>query len=306
MYPSYIELYENNELSVRLERAFGLLESCRLCPRKCGINRLKNETGICGTGRKAKIASYNSHFGEESPLVGRHGSGTIFFGSCNLLCSFCQNYDISHIDHGIEVDTENLASMMIQLEKRGCHNINFVTPTHVVPQIIGALILAVEHGMRLPLVYNSSGYDSIETLMLLDGIFDIYMPDFKFWNNKWAERYCRAPNYREFAMKAIREMHRQVGDLIIDENGIAVKGLIIRHLVLPNNICGTADVLNFISREISPQTYTNVMDQYRPCGTAGADEFINRRITAQEYKKALNTAKTAGLTRLDAVNTGTG
>jgi len=300
MYPSYLKLYENNVLHSRLENALRLLESCHLCPRKCGINRLKNETGFCSTGRKAKIASFNSHFGEESPLVGAHGSGTIFFGSCNLLCSFCQNYDISHLDHGVEVGPEEIAHMMIQLANRGCHNINFVTPTHVVPQIIEALIPAIEQGLNIPLVYNSSGYDNKETLLLLDKIFDIYMPDFKFWDNKWAERYCNAPDYREYALEAIKEMHRQAGDLIVDDNGIAVKGLIVRHLVMPNNICGTEKILNFISKDLSPETYINIMDQYRPCGTAKMDGLIDRQITAHEYQDALNAAKNAGLTRLDS------
>jgi putative pyruvate formate lyase activating enzyme len=275
------------------------MEPCHICPRACAVNRLEGETGFCKTGSKAKVASYNAHFGEESPLVGRYGSGTIFLSSCNLLCSFCQNYDISHLAEGIEVEPEHMASMMLNLAEQGCHNINFVTPTHAVPQILEALILAVEHGLEVPLVYNSSGYDRRETLELLDGIFDIYMPDFKFWDGKWAERFCHAPDYRDVAVQAVKEMHRQVGDLVIDDEGIAVKGLLVRHLVMPNNVAGTDEIMKFFAQQISPNTYINVMDQYRPCGSAHEDEFIDRRLTAREYRDAVNAAKNAGLTRLD-------
>jgi putative pyruvate formate lyase activating enzyme len=300
MEPSYLKLYSDGELSTRLEKALGLTESCRLCPRSCGVNRLEGEAGYCKTGRKAKVASYNAHFGEEDPLVGRHGSGTIFFSSCNLLCSFCQNFDISHMAEGVEVEAKHISAMMIQLSERGCHNINFVTPSHVVPQIIEALILAIEQGLKVPLVYNSGGYDRKETLELLVGIFDIYMPDLKFWDNKWADRFCKAPDYGEIAMEAIKEMHRQVGDLLIDDEGIALQGLLVRHLVMPNNVAETEKFMEFLGNEISQNTYVNVMDQYRPCGTADQDEFINRRLTAQEYKDAVNAARKAGLTRLDS------
>jgi putative pyruvate formate lyase activating enzyme len=263
------------------------------------VNRLEGEIGYCRTGRKAKVASFNAHFGEEGPLVGRYGSGTIFISSCNLLCIFCQNYDISHQAEGTLIEPEQVAAMMLHLAERGCHNINFVTPTHVVPQIIEALALAIEQGLRVPLVYNSGGYDSKETLKLLDGIFDIYMPDFKFWEGKWADRFCNAPDYREMAAEAIKEMHRQVGDLILDEEGIAVKGLLVRHLVMPGEVAGTRQIMEFLAKEISPNTYVNVMDQYRPCGSADKDEFINRRLTSREYKDAVDAAKKAGLTRLD-------
>lgn len=300
MKPSYLKLYGSGELSSRLKKALSLLEACCLCPRACGVNRLNDERGFCNTGRKAKVASYNAHFGEEAPLVGRYGSGTIFVSSCNLLCSFCQNYDISHLAEGVEVEPEHLATMMIHLAERGCHNINFVTPSHVVPQIIEALILAVEQGLRVPLVYNSGGYDRKETLELLGGIFDIYMPDFKFWNDQWAERFCKAPDYREVAVEAIKEMHRQVGDLIINDDGIALKGLLVRHLVMPQHVSGSEKIMEFLAREVSPNTYINVMDQYRPCGTAHEDEFISRRLTAQEYKDAVDAARKAGLTRLDS------
>lgn len=299
MEPSYLKLYRNGELSARLEKAIDMMEACHLCPRACGVNRLEGETGYCRTGRKARVASFNAHFGEEGPLVGRYGSGTIFLSSCNLLCSFCQNYDISHLAEGTEVEPEQVAAMMLHLAERGCHNINFVTPSHVVPQIIEALVLAIEQGLEVPLVYNSGGYDDKETLQLLDGIFDIYMPDFKFWDGKWAERFCNAPDYREIAMDAIREMHRQVGDLVMDNEGIAVKGLLVRHLIMPRQVAGTGKVMEFLAKEISQHTYINVMDQYRPCGSADQDEFINRRLTSQEYRNAVDAATKAGLTRLD-------
>lgn len=297
--PSYLGLYSEGLLKERIKKAFAVLESCRLCPRNCGVNRLDGELGFCETGRKAGVASYNAHFGEESPLVGRSGSGTIFLSSCNLLCSFCQNFEISHGKEGAEVGPEQMALMMVQLSEAGCHNINFVTPSHVVPQILEALPSAIERGLRVPLVYNSSGYDSRETLELLDGIFDIYMPDFKFWDSRWAERYCRAPDYREAASAALREMHRQVGDLAMDERGIAYRGLLVRHLVMPNRVAGTEEIMEFLAREISPDTYVNVMDQYRPCGSACGDEFINRRLHSKEYRDAVNAANKAGIERLD-------
>lgn len=299
MGPSYLKLHRNGELSIRLEEALSLMESCHLCPRACGVNRLEGETGYCRTGRKARVASYNAHFGEEAPLVGRHGSGTVFSSSCNLLCSFCQNYDISHTAEGVEVEPSHMAAMMIHLAERGCHNINFVTPSHVVPQIIEALLLAIDKGLRVPLVYNSGGYDCKETLELLDGIFDIYMPDFKFWDTRWADRFCSAPDYSDTAKQAIKEMHGQVGDLIIDDEGVALRGLLVRHLVMPNQVAGSERIMEFLASAISPHTYVNVMDQYRPCGSAGNDEFINRRLTTQEYRDAVDAAKKAGLTRLD-------
>jgi len=299
MEPSYLRLYREGELKERIKKALALLQACSLCPRQCGVNRLEGEKGFCQTGRKARVASYSPHFGEEAPLVGRDGSGTIFISSCNLLCSFCQNYEISHLREGADVDPEQIAYMMTELAARGCHNINFVTPTHVVPQILEAMVPAIEKGLRVPLVYNSGGYDRKETLELLEGVFDIYMPDFKFWDSEWARRYCDAPDYREVATEAIREMHRQVGDLQMDENGIASRGLLVRHLVMPNQVAGTEEIMNFLAREISPNTYVNVMDQYRPCGEAHNDELINRRLTAQEFRDALSAARTAGLSRLD-------
>jgi putative pyruvate formate lyase activating enzyme len=302
MKPSYQELHRKGKLLKRVDDALRLLESCRLCPRECGVNRLANETGYCKTGRTARVASFNAHFGEESPLVGTHGSGTIFISSCNLLCSFCQNYEISHLMEGLETGPAQMAAMMIQLAEIGCHNINFVSPTHVVPQILEALVIAIDRGLDIPLVYNSGGYDKPETLAILDGIFDIYMPDFKFWDEKWSERYCHAPDYMERAMAAIREMHRQTGDLILDDNGIATKGLLIRHLVMPNNVAGTADIMDFIAKEISENSYVNVMDQYRPCGNARGDEFINRRLDSNEFKEAMDKAREVGLVRLDPID----
>ncbi|MCX7817009.1 MAG: radical SAM protein [Syntrophales bacterium] len=263
------------------------------------MNRIEGELGVCKTGRWAILSSYGPHFGEESPLVGRYGSGTIFFASCNLLCSFCQNYDISHLRYGDEVSPNDLATVIIRLQKMGCHNINFVTPTHVVPQILEALPIAIEAGLNIPLVYNCGGYETLLTLRLLDGVFDIYMPDFKFWNNEWAEKFCGVTDYRERAQEALLEMHRQVGDLIVDERGIAKRGLIIRHLVMPQNIAGTEEIVRFIATKISPHSYVNIMAQYRPCGRAVGDPFIGRRITPQEFADAIEKARRAGLYRLD-------
>jgi len=297
--PSYIQLHKGGQLRERAAQATELLRECSLCPRQCGVDRLNDERGFCHTGRRARVASFNAHFGEESPLVGRFGSGTIFFSFCNLLCSFCQNYEISHLGEGVEMEAKDLATIMIKLASSGCHNINLVTPTHVVPQILEALLLAVENGLNIPIVYNSSGYERVETLKLLNGIIDIYMPDFKFWDQKWAERYCNAPDYREMAVSALKEMHAQVGDLKIDHNGIAERGLLVRHLVMPNGIAGTREIMEFLSKEISDNTYVNIMDQYRPCGTAYQDEYLNNRISVEEYSMALKWAHNAGLKRLD-------
>ena len=297
-YPSYIALYESGELKRRIQQALEILKACRLCPRACGVDRIKGEKGYCNTGRYARVAGFNAHFGEEAPLVGKKGSGTIFLSSCNLLCTFCQNYDISHLNEGVEVRPEQMADIMLQLSSEGCHNINFVTPTHVVPQILEALVPAIEKGLRIPLVYNTGGYDSVETLALLDGIFDIYMPDFKFWDDGMAEQFCNVSDYREKAIAGLKEMHRQVGDLLV-ENGLAVRGLLVRHLVMPNQVAGTEHILRFLAKEISPKTYVNLMDQYRPCGSAGADALVDRTITAQEFHQALKRAEAEGLTRLD-------
>ncbi len=298
--PSYLDLYRTGVLEDRVEKALALMAPCRLCPRRCGVDRLKGETGYCRTGRDARVASYDAHFGEEDPLVGQRGSGTIFFSSCNLLCSFCQNFEISHLSEGIEVSPDQVAAMMIDLMERGCHNINLVTPTHVMPQILEALKIAIGQGLAVPIVYNTGGYERVEALRLLDGIVDIYMPDFKFWDESWAERFCHAPDYADMARAAIREMHRQVGDLALNSEGIAVRGLLVRHLVMPNGVAGTGDIMNFLAQEISPNTYVNVMDQYRPCGEAQADPTINRRLTSEEYRQAVAATKKAGLHHLDS------
>jgi putative pyruvate formate lyase activating enzyme len=300
MEPVYVKLFREGGLSERIDKVMALMESCSLCPRECGVNRLEGERGICKTGRRAIVSSYNAQFGEESPLVGRYGSGTIFMGGCNLLCNFCQNYEISHSKEGMEVEPEQTAAMMIHLAEKGCHNINFVTPTHVVPQLLESLAQAAEQGLSIPLVYNSSGYDKKETLALLDGIVDIYMPDFKFWDGRWAERYCEAPDYPERVKEALKEMHRQVGDLVMDDQGVAARGLLVRHLVMPGDVSGTEKVLEFIAHEMSPNTYVNVMDQYRPCGNARYDEYINRPLSSREFREAIEAARRAGLTRLDS------
>jgi len=284
-------------LKVRARQAVARLELCQICPRHCRVNRLKGERGFCRVGRLSRVASYTPHFGEEAPLVGRGGSGTIFFAGCNLSCVFCQNYDISQMDQGQDVPAEVLARMMLRLQDSGCHNINFVTPTHVVPQILEALVLAGEEGLNVPLVYNSGGYDSAETLRLLDGIFDIYMPDMKYGSDELAIKYSHAPKYTEYAKSAIREMHRQVGDLVMDEDGIAVRGLLVRHLVLPEGLAGTAEVVRFLSQEISKNTYLNVMAQYRPEYNACSFPELKRCVTLQEYSEAVRLALAAGLSR---------
>lgn len=300
-YPSYFSLAENGELKHRVEKAYELLKSCRLCPRKCGKNRTKGEKGFCKTGLQAVVSSHGPHFGEERPLSGRHGSGTIFFTYCNLGCVFCQNYEISHLGMGEMVTPEKLARIMLELEEIGCHNLNLVTPTHVVPQIIEALSLAVAEGFSLPLVYNCGGYESMETLKLLDGIVDIYMPDFKFWDEKTSERLASAPDYPQVAREAIREMYRQVGDLATNGAEIAKRGILVRHLVLPSGLAGTGRVAGFLSREISSNTYVNVMDQYRPCYRADRYPEISRPLREREFADAVELAVNAGLCRLDQV-----
>jgi putative pyruvate formate lyase activating enzyme len=299
--PSYLSLYQQGELSKRIEALWKKLECCDICPHKCSVNRLKDEKGLCQTGKKAKVSSFGPHFGEESPLVGRHGSGTIFLTHCNLYCIFCQNYDISHLGEGDLVDEEGIAEMMLSLQNMGCHNINFVTPTHVIPQIVKALSFAIEKGLTVPLVYNSGGYDSVSTLGLLEGIFDIYMPDFKYSNDKIAQRYCNAEDYSQMAKQAIKAMHQQVGDLILDEKGIAKRGLLIRHLVLPENLAGTFEVMKFIAEEISKNPYVNLMDQYRPCYKANDFPPLDRRITQDEFVQAIKIAHSFGIKRLDGL-----
>jgi putative pyruvate formate lyase activating enzyme len=297
--PSYIEAHRTGRLAESIRRSYQMLENCHVCPRECGVNRLRDEKGVCRTGRLAMVSSYSPHFGEEDPLVGTNGSGTIFITNCNLLCVFCQNWEISHLGEGSEVSSEALAHMMLQLQGLGCHNINFVTPTHVVPQILDALRHAIEGGLNVPLIYNTGGYDAVEALKLLEGIFDIYMPDFKFWDPEAARRYLKAPDYPEKAKEAIREMHRQVGDLTLDEKGIAMRGMLLRHLVMPGGLAGTREIMRFVSREISPDTYVNIMDQYHPCGNAAKYPPLDRRISRDEYEEALRAAREEGISRLD-------
>jgi putative pyruvate formate lyase activating enzyme len=296
---AYIKSFEKGLLQKKIQAAYKILNSCTLCPRQCRVNRISGETGICKTAKQAWVSSYNPHFGEEAPLVGTHGSGTIFFTHCNLMCLFCQNFDISHEGYGQEVSDKQLAAMMVALQQQGCHNINFVTPSHVVPQILSALEIAIQQGLSVPLVYNSGGYDLPATLRLLEGVFDIYMPDFKFWDAEVAETACQAKDYPQIARHALREMHRQVGDLKIDENGIAQKGLLIRHLVLPGGLAGTREIMRFIAREISTNSYVNIMSQYRPCGRAAEIKGLSSLLSKVDFQTALREAAAEGITRLD-------
>jgi putative pyruvate formate lyase activating enzyme len=296
---AYLKTHRQGLIQERVDKAISCLQDCTLCPRLCRVNRLDGEKGTCRAGRLPEVSSHSPHFGEERPLVGLHGSGTIFLTHCNLRCRFCQNYSISHLGEGREVTSERLARMMLELQNLGCHNINFVTPTHYVPQILEALPAAVEMGLRIPLVYNSSGYDSVATLQLLDGIFDIYMPDFKFARSGPADECCQAADYPEVVRAAIREMHRQVGDLVLDERGIARRGLLVRHLVLPEGLAGTTEVVRFLADEISSGTYLNIMDQYHPCGDIPPRSPLGRRISDDEYEEALELARKVGLARLD-------
>jgi putative pyruvate formate lyase activating enzyme len=297
--PSYLDLHERGILEERVAEARERMRSCRLCPRECRVNRLEDERGFCKTGRNSVVSSYSPHFGEEDPLVGTGGSGTIFFTHCNLLCLFCQNYEISHLGEGRELSVDRLARVMLHLQEQGCHNINFVSPSHVVPQILAALSLAIEGGLKIPLVYNTGGYDSLETLQLLEGVFDLYMPDLKFMDEEVSQRYCRARDYPERARAAIREMHRQVGDLALDDRSIARRGVLVRHLVLPGGLAGTREAMRFLAREVSPETYVNVMAQYHPCGEAMEHPPLDRRITHKEYEEALDIAREEGIRRLD-------
>ncbi len=299
-YPSYLTLYDNGELARRAKNAVEALSECRLCPRQCGADRIHGGQPLpyCQTSRIAVLSSAFAHHGEEACLSGINGSGTIFFCHCNLRCTFCQNFDISWQGRGWETTAGEIAGLMLDLQNQGCHNINFVTPTHVVPQILEALVLAAADGLHLPLVYNSGGYDSVDTLRMLDGVIDIYMPDFKFWDPAVSKQLANAENYGEIARAAIKEMHRQVGDLVLDERGIARRGLLVRHLVMPSGLAGTREVMHFLAQEISPETYVNVMAQYHPSGHAGRYPSINRRITGTEYAEAISIAREEGL-RLD-------
>jgi len=299
-HPAYLALLEDGELGRRAQVALDSLAQCTGCARRCNTDRLAaNPASCCRTGRYAQVSSCFPHLGEENCLRGWNGSGTIFFAHCNLGCVFCQNYDISHQGQGREVTSSELAAMMLSLQRQGCHNINFVTPSHVVPQILEALVLAAENGLRLPLVYNTGGYDSLDTLHLLDGVVDIYMPDFKFWDSTVAKELTHAEDYPEVARAALHEMHRQVGDLEIDEEGLARRGVLVRHLVMPHEQAGTQEIMTFLAEEISPDTYVNVMAQYHPSGTAQQHPDIARSTTLDEYHTALRLAREAGIHRLD-------
>jgi putative pyruvate formate lyase activating enzyme len=297
--PVYLETHRRGLLQAKIEAAYEILSQCNLCPRNCLVDRHHGELGLCRTGDKPVVSSYGPHFGEEDPLVGSQGSGTIFFTHCNLYCLFCQNYEISHGGEGEEISVEDLAAMMLNLQRRGCHNINFVSPSHQVYQILAALPMAIAGGLKVPLVYNTGGYDALETLRLLDGVVDIYMPDLKFWDPQVAGDLCSAEDYPEIARQAVKEMHRQVGDLATDDQGVARRGLLVRHLVLPDGLAGTREVMEFLAREVSPRTYVNVMGQYRPCGRAAEHPGLRKFLTALEHEQAQQTAREAGLTRLD-------
>ena len=295
--PVYLETYERGELEDRIETLMAILNECNLCPRACGVNRNRGETGYCQSDNHLTVSSVQPHFGEEDVLVGTHGSGTIFLTNCNLGCVYCQNYDISHLGQGQRMTGEELARSMLRLQRIGCHNVNFVTPTHFTPQIVKALKIAIENGLHIPLVYNCGGYESKSTIALLNGIVDIYMPDIKYGDEESARKYSNAPDYFAVCKEAVKEMHRQVGDLTVDERGIAVRGLLIRHLVLPNDLAGSAKVFEFIATEISEESYVNIMLQYRPMYKAYEYEELNRGLKMSEYRAALDSAKKWGLHR---------
>jgi len=299
--PAYLKL-PPGELQRRAERGLRALADCILCPRNCHVNRPENKQAVCKTGRYAIVSSYAPHHGEEDCLRGRRGSGTIFFAHCSLRCVFCQNFEISWLGEGAATAPGDLAAMMLQLQACGCHNINLVTPEHVAPQILEALVIAVHSGLTLPLVYNSGGYDALESLALLDGVVDIYMPDFKMWDPEAARRYLKAPDYPEVARQALKEMQRQVGPLVMDEGGIAQRGVLLRHLVMPGDAAGTREVTQWIAAELGPDTYVNVMPQYHPAGRVSHKEYaeIGRAISADEFRQAVRQARAAGLCRLDA------
>jgi len=300
--PAYVKTYEEGRLREKAEEALELLRSCHVCPRDCKVNRLENKTGVCKSGRLARVTSAFTHFGEEDCLRGWNGSGTIFFAWCNLRCVFCQNFETSQQGDGTEVTASQLATIMLQLQSVGCHNINFVTPEHVVPQILEALLIAINRGLRLPLVYNTSSYDSMESIRLMDGVVDIYMPDFKLWDSQRSLRYLLARDYPEAARRVVKAMHDQVGELRVDENGLALRGVIVRHLVMPGLLDDTGEIVRWLAGELSPDTYVNVMDQYYPAWKAKTEakfSDINRGIRESEFEQALAYARQAGLWRLD-------
>ncbi|NWF91428.1 MAG: radical SAM protein [Syntrophaceae bacterium] len=303
--PAYEKLETEKKLAQRIEQAYAIFENCQLCPRRCGVNRKKGERGFCRAPLKAVVFSYHPHFGEEMSLVGDHGSGTIFFSNCNLRCIFCQNWPISHEGRGKEIEDEDLAEMMIALQKMGCHNINLVTPTHVMPNILNATRIALKKGLRIPLVYNTSGYERLEIVRLLDGIVDIYLPDMKYMDPEQAAKYSAgASDYPEVTKKAIIEMNRQVGELKLDRRGIALRGLMIRHLVMPNRVAGTDKFVRWVAENLPRSTYVNIMAQYRVEYQAFNYPEIARGITVQEFLEAMDWAEKYGLTNLDPQSVG--
>ncbi|MBE3071612.1 MAG: radical SAM protein [Acidobacteria bacterium] len=297
--PSYIALHARGELTERARAARAQLADCALCPRRCHVDRMRGAGGHCGVGRQALVSSYHPHHGEESPLSGQRGSGTIFFASCSLGCLFCQNWTTSHLREGTAVSDQRLGDMMLELQALGCHNINLVTPTHVVAQVLGAVVHAAERGLTLPIVYNTGGYDLASTLALLDGVVDIFMPDVKTLDEGVSAILLKAEEYPEAVRSAVREMHRQVGDLVLSDTGVAMRGLLVRHLVMPGDLAATREVMRFLARDISPATYVNLMDQYWPCGAAPHLPTVNRPITAREFDEALAACRAEGIRRLD-------
>lgn len=298
--PAYLDLHRDGRLAERAAEASAHLRRCDLCARDCRVDRTRTVRGAaCRTGVDCVVSSFGPHHGEERPLSGVRGSGTIFFAWCNLRCLACQNWEISWIGTGRAVTTAELATMMLSLQRQGCHNINLVSPSHVVAQVVAAVAMAAGHGLRLPLVYNTGGYDSPEALRLLDGIVDIYMPDMKFGDDGVARRYAKVRGYPAVNRAAVREMHRQVGDLVLNADGVAVRGLLVRHLVLPGGLAGTREVLAFLADEISPRTYVNIMTQYRPCHRAGEIRELGQRPSPAEFQEAFDIARSLGLMRLD-------
>ncbi len=301
--PAYLKLLHSGELARRVEAAYEHMKSCDLCAWKCRANRLAGQTGVCKTGEKALVSSYFPHMGEEDCLRGWRGSGTIFFVRCNMRCQYCQNHDISRPDaEGLAVEPEDLAAMMLELQAQGCHNINFVSPSHVVAPILAAVLIAAQAGLRLPLVYNTGGYDSPQALALLDGVIDIYMPDMKYSDAVIGRRYSKIPDYPRHNRRAVREMHRQVGDLVIDpQTGLARRGLLVRHLVLPGGLAGTKAIMRFLAKQVSPDTYVNIMGQYRPAYRAAHEDMgpLSRPVTMSEVIEARRIAEEVGLHRFD-------
>lgn len=299
--PAYVKLEEEGRFAERVEEAHELLRACRLCPRQCGVDRIRGRRGFCRAPAGPVVHSASPHFGEEIPLTGRHGSGTIFFSNCNLRCVFCQNWPIAHEGRGQTITEQDLAGVMLELQRLGCHNINVVTPTHVMPNILRATRTALHGGLRIPLVYNTGGYEDPEIIRLLDGVVDIYLPDVKYTDGRQAAKYSGgAEDYPERAKASVLEMHRQVGGLVTDDDGIALRGVMIRHLVMPNRVAGTEDFVAWVARELPKTTYVNVMAQYRVEYEAFNHPEIARAITPAEFLEAMDWAKDAGLTNLDA------